>query len=394
VTSDRYDTVIIGGGIVGSMTAYALAARDPKLRIAVVEADPTYARASTPKASGVVRHQFGVPENIRMCVASSAFFADAPELLAIGDERAHIGWGERGYVWLVPPELVETVESLRQIQIANGAAVDFLDQSALKARWPKFEIAAFGGGFVGARGAGWLDPWALLQAVKRKAISQGVAYITDRVTGLTRIGQRIEAVTTASGRTFPCGHAVNAAGALGAAEVAAMAGVPLTIEPRKRCVFVVAAREDVRGLPMTVHPKTGVWFRPEGAGLICGVAPKPEDDPATEDLTVDDALFQDIIWPTMAEIVPAFESLKVVSTYACFYDFNPLDENAILGAPPGLDNFMIATGFSGHGVMQAPATGRAIAELILDGRYTTLDLTRFGYDRIARGEALPEPACF
>ncbi|MFO1171747.1 MAG: FAD-dependent oxidoreductase [Hyphomicrobiaceae bacterium] len=392
--TSHYDIVIVGGGIVGSMTAYSLGQRDATLRIAVIEADPTYARASTPKASGVVRHQFGAPENIRMCVESSKFFANAPELLAVDGEPAPIGWGERGYVWLVPPDLIETVEGLRQIQIANGAAVDFLDRAALKARWPQFEVEAFGGGFAGAKGAGWLDPWALLQATKRKAIAQGVTFIADRVTGLTRNGRRIEAVTTASGRTLSCGHAVNAAGALGASKVAAMAGVPLTIEQRKRCVFVVACRESMRRLPMTVHPKTGVWFRPEGSGFICGVAPKPEDDPATDDLTVDDALFEEIIWPTMAEIVPAFESLKVVSTYSCFYDFNPLDENAILGPPPELDNFMIATGFSGHGVMQAPATGRAIAELILDGRYTTLDLTRFGYDRITRGEALPEPACF
>lgn len=392
--TSHYDVVIIGGGIVGSMTAYFLGQREPSSRIAVIEADPTYARASTPKASGVVRHQFGVPENIRMCVASSNFFAAAPELLAVGGVKAQIGWGERGYVWLVPPELIATVEGLRQIQIANGAAVDFLDQAALKARWPQFEVETFGGGFVGAKGAGWLDPWALLQATKHKAISQGARYVTDRVTGLERQGRRIAAVTTETGLRLTCGHVVNAAGALGAAKVAELASVPLRIEPRKRCVFVVRAREDVRDLPMTVLPKTGVWFRPEGSGLICGVAPSPEDDPATDDLTVDDALFDEIVWPTMAEIVPAFESLKVVSTYACFYDFNPLDENAILGPPPGLDNFMIATGFSGHGVMQAPAAGRAIAELILDSRYTTLDLTRFGYDRIARGEALPEPACF
>lgn len=392
--SERYDIVIVGGGVVGLSTAYFLATRDANLRIAVLEADPTYARASTPKASGVVRLQFGVPENIRMCLDSSAFFSQAPELLAVGGEPAQIGWAERGYVWLVPPELLQTVHGLREIQIANGAKVDFLDQAALKTRWPQFEVDAFGGGFVGAKGAGWLDPWALLQAFKRKVLSLGVDVITDRATGLDRSGRWIERVATASGRSLDCAHVVNAGGALGAAKIAAMAGVPLQIESRKRCVFVVATREDVRGLPMTVHPKTGVWFRPEGKGLICGVAPKPEDDPATDDLTVDDALFEEIVWPTMAEIVPAFESLKVVSTYSCFYDFNPLDENAILGAPPELDNFMIATGFSGHGVMQAPATGRAVSELILDGRYTTLDLTRFGYGRIARGEALPEPACF
>ncbi|MEZ5925929.1 MAG: FAD-binding oxidoreductase [Hyphomicrobiaceae bacterium] len=392
--NDHFDIVIAGGGIVGSMSAYVLGRREPGLRIAVIEADPTYRLASTPKATGIVRHQFGVPENIRMCVASSTFFDAAPELLAVGDEKADIGWAERGYVWLVPPELVATVESLRQIQIANGAAVDLLDPATLKSRWPQFAVEALGGGFAGARGAGWLDPWALLQAVKRKAISQGTSYITDRVTRLNRSGRRIVTVTTASGRTLSCGHVVNAAGALGAATIAALADVPLRIEPRKRCVFVVATREDVRGLPMTVHVESGVWFRPEGMGLICGVAPKPGNDPATDDLTVDDALFQEIIWPTMAEIAPVFESLRIASTYACLYDFNPLDENAILGPPPDLDNFMIATGFSGHGVMQSPATGCAIAELILDGRFTTIDLTRFGYERVLRGEALPEPACF
>ena len=393
--SERFDVVVIGGGIVGSACAYFLASRSGQSRIAVLEPDPTYAKASTPKATGVVHHQFGIPENIRMCVASSAFFERAPELLAVDGERADIGFGERGgYVWLVPPDLLPTVQAMRETQLACGAEVTFLGPAELARRLPRYNVDGLGGGFIGGKGAGWLDPWALLQAFRRKAISLGVTYIRDRAVALDREGRRIVAVHAGQGQVLDAAHVVNAAGARGAARVAAMAGIPLTIEPRKRCTFVVECPEDVREFPMTVHPKSGVWFRPEGKGVLCGVAPKPENDPATEEETIDYELFEEIIWPMMAEIVPSFERLKLAGAYSGHYDFNPLDENAILGAPAELDNFHLATGFSGHGVMQAPATGRAIAELILDGRYTTLDLSRFGYDRIARGAPLPEPACF
>lgn len=393
--SDTADIVIIGGGIMGSATAYFLAAATTgRRRIVVLEPDPTYARASTPKASGVVRHQYGVPENILMSLYGSAFFRQAPELLEVDGERAEIGFGARGYVWLVTPEILPAVAAMHEVQLEYGADVTFVPADRLGARLPRYRTDGLAGAFFGGSGAGWLDPWGLLQAFRRKASALGAEYIQDSATGLAHSGRRIAAVSTAGGRRIAAGHVVNCAGAMGAARICAMAGLALPVEPRKRSVFLADCREDVRDFPMTVHPSNGVWFRPEGKSLLCGVAPAADKDPATEDDTVDYGFFDDVVWPTMAALVPAFAALKVSRAYAGHYDFNTLDENAILGTPATLDNFLIATGFSGHGIMQSPAAGRAITELILHGRYQTLDLTRFGYDRIIRNAPLPEPACF
>ena len=145
----------------------------------------------------------------------------------------------------------------------------------------------------------------------------------------------------------------------------------------------------LRQAPLTVDP-CGVWFRPEGRTFICGRSPTPAQEPADRDLdAIDHAFFDDEIWPQLAARVPAFEAVKVVGAWAGFYDYNTLDQNGIIGAHPGIANLYFANGFSGHGLQQAPAVGRAIAELIIAGRYLTLDLTRLGYERIARAP----PAC-
>ena len=388
------DVVIIGGGVVGAAVAYFLSLRGTGARVTVLEPDPTYARASTPKATGVIRQQYAIPENIRMSVFGSAFLKNAPSLLATDDGPADIAFREQGYVWLLEEDLLPAVRAMHAVQLENGADVEFLGPEALARRLPLYATGSLAGGYWGHSGAGWFDPWALLQALRRKSQALGVSWVKDRAVALIRSGGRIEAVETGGGLTIAAGHVVNCGGALGAKAVAAMAGVALPVEPRCRSVFHIDCREDVSRFPMSVHLKTGVWFRPEGSGVLCGVAPAPENDPPTEEDTVDHALFEEVVWPTIAALVPAFEAVKVKNAHACFYDFNTLDENAILGPAEGLSNFLLATGFSGHGVMQAPAAGRAIAELVLDGRYTSLDLKRFGHGRIVRAEALPEPACF
>jgi glycine/D-amino acid oxidase-like deaminating enzyme len=142
-------------------------------------------------------------------------------------------------------------------------------------------------------------------------------------------------------------------------------------------------------MPLVVDP-TGLWVRPEGAVYLCGVSPPEEADPRAEDFDVDYALFDEVVWPALARRIPAMEALKLQRAWAGHYDFNTLDQNAILGPHPDLRNFLFANGFSGHGLQQAPAVGRAIAELIVHGRYVSLDLSVFGYDRIAAGRRVPE----
>ena len=140
---------------------------------------------------------------------------------------------------------------------------------------------------------------------------------------------------------------------------------------------------------MVIDPG-GAYFRPEGQGFITGIAPPPDQDPECFDFDVQHALFEDVLWPLLARRVPAFEALRCVRGWAGHYDMNLFDQNAILGPHPDLGNLYFANGFSGHGLQQAPAVGRALAERIAHGRYRTLDLGRLGWGRILEGRPLVE----
>ena len=194
-------------------------------------------------------------------------------------------------------------------------------------------------------------------------------------------------MTLADGRRIGCGTLVNAAGPQ-AGDVAALAEIKLPVEPRKRCVFVVACRAALPGMPLMVDP-TGVWVRPEGEVYICGVSP-PERRARAADFEVDYSLFEEVVWPMLAHRVPPMEALKLQRAWAGHYDYNTLDQNAVIGAHPEIANFIFANGFSGHGLQQSPAAGRAVAELITHGKFVSLDLALFGYQRVAEGRAVKE----
>jgi sarcosine oxidase len=171
-----------------------------------------------------------------------------------------------------------------------------------------------------------------------------------------------------------------------------MAGIDLPVGPRKRYIYVIdcpAATEALHKAPLTVQP-SGVWFRPEGRTFICGLSPEEHEEPTVMDWEVDHAFFEDRIWANLAEHVPLFEAIKVISAWVGHYDYNALDQNAVIGAHPEVKNFYFANGFSGHGLQQGPAAGNAIAELIVHGGYRAIDLRRFGFERILRNEPLFE----
>ena len=218
-------------------------------------------------------------------------------------------------------------------------------------------------------------------------------YVADEVIEIERRDARVHSLELRNGGRIGAGVIINAAGARDGAGLAAQVGVDLPIEPRKRCTFVFECREEIGAAPLTVSPN-GVAFRPEGRGFICNTAPPADRDPVCEDTEVDHWIFEEIVWPTLAERVPAFEAIKVMNSWCCHYDFNTLDENVIIGRSPEVENFYFAIGFSGHGLQQSPAIGRALSELVTCGEYRTLDLTRFGYERLMRGEPLLETNCW
>lgn len=391
MASQSKDIVIVGGSIVGSATAYYLAkagAIDGR-RVVVVEKDPTYAACSTARSAGGLRQQFSTPENVAMSQVTLDLIRHLKNTFG---PDADVGFREQGYLLLASPEGAEVLAANVETQRGLGADIELLQQDELATRFPWLNTDGLTCGSFGRSGEGWLDPVSLMNLFRTAARESGVQYIHDTVTGIDRSGHTVDAVRLASGTRIPCGAIVNAAGAW-SGEVAALAGLHLPVEPRKRYVYVIDSRdapEALHGAPLTADP-TGVWFRPEGRMFITGISPEEADEPPAVDLDqIDYNLFEEEVWPRLAARVPVFESVKVVNAWAGFYDYNTFDQNAIIGPHPELPNFYLASGFSGHGLQQGAAAGRAIAELILDGRFKTLDLTRFGYARIAAGRPLLE----
>lgn len=388
--ADSCDVAIIGGGAVGSAAAYFLTA-DPGFRgrVVVIERDPSYADCSTTRSAGAIRFQFSTPENIRLSTFGMDFLDSVGETLEVDGDRPDVSYRRgRGYLFLASEAGLPVLAENHRIQRAEGADVALFSPAELKGRLPWLNTDGIAMGSLGLSREGWFDPYALLQALKRKARAQGAVYLHDTVTGLERAGNRIVAVQLAGGGRLACGTAVNAAGH-GAGKVAAMAGIPLAVGPRKRFVFVVDCRTPLPGCPLLID-STGVWIRPEGASYVCGVSPPEDKDPECDDFEIDYGEFENIVWPTLAERVPALEALKLQRAWAGHYDYNAVDQNGIVGRHPEVANFLFANGFSGHGIQQSPATGRAISELIVHHRFVTIDLARFGYERFAANRPIHE----
>ena len=181
---------------------------------------------------------------------------------------------------------------------------------------------------------------------------------------------------------------MNAAGTR-SADLAAAAGIDLPVRPRKRNVFVFTCETPLPPCPLVVDP-SGLWFRSERDRFLCGPPTDPDPDVSPEDFEVDYTLFDESAWPTLAHRVPAFEAIRMTSAWAGHYDFNTFDQNAFVGPVPGIGNLLLASGFSGHGLQQAPGIGRGLAEHIRFGAYRTLDLTPLGYARYPASEPLRE----
>jgi FAD-dependent oxidoreductase domain-containing protein 1 len=387
---DSADVVIVGGGIVGSATAYFLSSdaafRDR--RIVMIERDTSYAEASTALSAGGLRQQFSTPENIAL---SQATLAIIRQLSSIFGPDADVSFREQGYLIMSTGSGEALLAENVDLQRRQGGDIVLLRATELAARFPWLATDGIAAGSLGRSGEGWFDPPSLAALFRRAARNRGVTLLHDQVIAIESQA-RIEAVRLAGGARIACGALVNAAGAW-AGELAATAGIALPVEPRKRYVYVIDCREAsdaLHGAPLTVDP-SGVWFRPEGRFFLCGKSPEESEEPPAADLDdIDHAFFESEVWPQLATRVPAFESVKVVNAWAGFYDYNTLDQNAVIGRHPEIANLYFANGFSGHGAQQGAPAGRAIAELIAHGRFVTIDLSRLGYDRIAANRPLPE----
>ena len=385
-----YDVIIIGGGIIGSATAYFLSAnKDFDGTVLVVERDLTYTQNSTSLSVGGIRQQFSTPENILISKFAEYFIKHISEFLTIEDQVPDVSFVENGYLFLASEKGLPILRRNHEIQRAHEVNVLLLDSNELGKRFPWLNVSDLAAGSFGLSGEGWIDPYSLLMAFGKKAKSLGVLYIENEVVAIEKTASAVTSVRLADDLEISCGSIVNAAGPW-AAQIAKLAGISnLPVHPRKRFVYTFDCHEEIENCPLVLDP-SGVYFRPEGRQFICGVSPPEEDDPDCLDLRMEYDLFERIIWPKLAFRVPAFESIKLGNSWAGHYAVNTIDQNAILGPHPKLKNYYFANGFSGHGLQQAPAVGRALSELLAFGFFRSIDLSSFSFERFGSGALLRE----
>lgn len=389
----HFDTVIVGGAALGSATAYFLSEnRDYDGSIAVIEPDPTYRQAATSLSGSSIRHQFSNPVNIALSQFGSEFMADFHRNVEVDGEAPSLGFRDTGYLFLATAAGCEALTANHEVHRSAGVAVRLLDPEELRTRFPFLNTDDIVAASLGERNEGTLDAYSLMRGLRGRARHNGVPYLADTVVGFDQSpAGRITGVRLASGSRLTCRYVVNCAGTR-AAEVAGLAGVALPVEPRKRCVFVFDSRVPIEDpLPLVIDP-SGVWIRREPPFYMAGMPPPDDSAVAYDDFAVDHTLFEDAIWPVLAHRIPAFQALGLKQAWAGHYAYNTLDQNAVVGPAAPVDNLLLANGFSGHGLQHAVGVGRGIGELITYGRYRTIDLSRLGYDRVARGEPFYERA--
>lgn len=382
----KHDVCIVGGGIMGLSTAVFLKRLDAGLAVCVVEPDPSYEFASTVLAAGGARRLFSRPENIAMSNHSIDFLTRFGAEMAVDGEAPDIGWREEGYLFLVPPAAVGLLEGNVRTQQAHGVEVVPMDSAALKRRYPSMTVDDVGAAVLSPRD-GWCDPHAVLQGFLRMARALGVSFVTDRVTGLEEAGGTVRQAMLQAGQPIPADCFVIAAGAW-SAPVGASIGMQLPISPMRRFEHYFTTRTPIEPLPF-VKDLARLAFRPEGAGFTGTLV--NSDEPRGVNFEVDHGHFESVVWPALAHRFPAFEATRCLRSWAGLYEVCELDGNPVIGNwRDRHPNVHVVAGFSGHGLMHAPAAGRGIAELIVHGEYRSIDLTRLGYDRVLRSEPYAE----
>ena len=381
----HYDVIIIGGAVTGSSVAYHLAA-DPDFggSVLVLEKDPSYRVCASALSAASIRQQFSSAVNIRISLHGIAFLRDVGQHLAVDAEALDIGLREDGYLFLASGAGLELLRRNQALQSSLGADILLLEPDALLRRFPWLCTEGLAAGCWGRSGEGWFDGYALMQAFRRKAISLGVQYRAAEVARVVVSDSRTCGVELADGSRLACGTVVNAAGADGA-RIARSAGLDIPVHNKKRMIFSFRAEDSLDHCPLLIDTN-GCYVRPEGAGFLCGSAPAPDRDPdADRDFSVDWSLFEELIWPTLASRVPAFERIRPGRAWAGHYDMCSWDHNVLLGPAPGVEGLLLANGFSGHGLQQSPAVGRGLAELIVHGEFRSLDLSELAPGRLHTG---------
>ncbi len=390
-----YDVVIIGGAMLGSSTAWFLSkSPDFKGKILVVERDPTYEFAATSLTNSSIRMQFSEAINVKISQFGADFVKNFKTYMGGRPELPQPIIQSFGYMYLANTQgFADQLKADQKMQAANGAGTKHMSRDEIAKAYPFYQLDDIIAGNHNLVDEGYFEGATLFDWWKRQAKTKGVEYVHNEVVAISKNtdGSKIESVTLKSGEIISCGVVVNCSGTRGSL-VARLAGIEIPVEPRKRMTFIFDAEKPLdRELPLTIDP-SGVHMRSEGKYYMTGGP--PDDDSAVDpnDFAPDNDIWENKIWPAVANRIPQFEAIKVINSWAGHYDYNVLDQNAILGPHTKVKNFMFCNGFSGHGFQQSPAMGRGLSELITYGAFKTLDLSPFSFARIERNEPFLEKA--
>jgi len=383
------DVVIIGGAVMGSSIAYNLLNDGFGGKVIVLERDPTYEHSSTALSVGGIRQQFGTKVNISIARYSVPFYEKFDELMEVEGERPHADLRQRGYLFLGRKEKWPVMKKLHEFQRSQGVEVRLLKPHEILEIIPHINLEGVAGASFGPRD-GYVDPHGVLSGFVKKARFMGARYITDEAVNMVVKSNQIGGVKTRKGEWIQSPIVVNAAGPF-AREVGMMAGIDIPVDPLRRMVYECKPpRELDYEVPLTIDT-TGLYFRTETGGRIL-TGKSNEDEPIGVNFTWERALFYDEIWPELAHRIPLLDRLRLQGGWAGLYAENRLDHNAILGEHPEVKGFYLAVGFSGHGLQQAPAVGKALSEAIRLGRYETIDVSCLGMARFETGDLVIEEA--
>ena len=391
-----YDVVIIGGAMMGASAAWFLSDdKDFDGKVLVVDRDLTYENSSTMHTNSCMRKQFSGDLNVRISQFAADFVKNLPRYMGNDDRVPNLSIRSFGYMYLADNEgFADVLRESQQVQVAAGAATQLMTADEIKAAYPFYNVDDIVLGSINLVDEGFWDATAVFDWWRKSARERGVEYIENEVVAVNKnaSGSRVESVTLISGEVIACGQVLNASGPR-AAITARMAGIEVPVEPRKRCSWIFSAEQPLdRDLPLTIDP-SGVHVRENGGGTYqCGG--HSDIDPAVDpdDFIMDHSIWENHVWPILATRIPQFEAIKVQSEWAGHYAYNTFDHNAILGPHMEVENFFFLNGFSGHGLQQSPAMGRGTAEIMVHGKYQTLDMTQFHFDRIPAGRKIIEKA--
>ena len=382
--------IVIGGSIMGSSFAYHMAVAGHADSVTVIEPDPTYEFAAAPRSAGGVRLMHTLPENIHMSHYGQEVYRNFAALMDVDGEPGSFPYRDKGYLHLVAgAEAVATIEQNWKVQTSNGAKNELLSAKEVGEKFPHLRTDDIDAGLWGPQD-GFIDPYMAVTGFRRKAQSLGVRYLKHRVVRLEASNHAVTHVTLNTGEALQADVVVNLAGCW-APEICAMVGVDIPVRPACRLTFYYEAEEELASMPLA-KDYSGIAFRPEGRGFASVAVPPREVNGFRWELTQQDHdHFENVLWPALANRVPAFERLKVKRSWTGHYALNHFDGNTLIGTlPNGPSNFFVATGFSGAGLQKGPAIGRALSELILTGHYQTIDLSRLSFQRLADDAPLYE----